>query len=592
MSQQSQQWTMFQAIPQSGQQQSQWTMVQPPQQLQHSQQRLIPQFQQLPTMMQQSLTGQWQPQMTIGQPPQAQVAAFPPQQVPAGPFHGSPMAYLGGYSLFSSLMAPEAPSRHDDDDELEARVGATASVSQPEPDPLASSEGPLSVTTKVEYTALPKNQTHEVFGLVTLKAAQQAATSTERQATDIVAVLDVSGSMQGRKIGQVQDATRFLISQANDSDRLSIVTFNDSAQKALKLRKMNVDGKDDANKAVLRLHAGGGTSIATGLEMAVQVMEQRRQTNKVATIFLLTDGQDGSARHRLSSLLERARRANCSVYAFGFGQDHDAALLSQLAEEAQTPFSFVRDTEAHIREAFAGTIGGLLSVVAQQVKLIVNCNVQLKAMHTPFSTERSNETQTIITIPDIFAGERRDILVELVVPEEKMHNCSEHFTLLEASANYIDLRDGSAVQTLIAEMQVEPVQEPQPEQEPDEDVCVQRERVQVQQALKDAIEQGNRGDFESAQSLLSDAERRLRPTSHKSTVSVALCQQLQEAKDKMDRSLFASEGRAFMSDVCQMHSVQRCTNISLTPAQGMYCLPQQQQTIQSAPAGLHFPFNN
>merc|ERR1712125_169321 len=123
-------------------------------------------------------------------------------------------------------------------------------------------------------------------------------------------------------------------------DRISIVAFNSSACRVIRLTKMNEQGKSDCNVATLRLSAGGGTSIAAGLETALQVMEQRRQRNKVSAILLLTDGQDGSTRHSLPQLLRRAAQANCSVYAFGFGSDHDAALLSDIAEQAHTPFTF------------------------------------------------------------------------------------------------------------------------------------------------------------------------------------------------------------------------------------------------------------
>merc|ERR1712224_942545 len=129
---------------------------------------------------------------------------------------------------------------------------------------------------------------------------------------------------------------------------------------------------------------GGGTSIASGLDMGLSIMEQRRQRNKVSAILLLTDGQDGSTRQGIPSLVARAQLAGVSLYTFGFGADHDAGLLSELAEQATTPFTFVEDVE-HIREAFAGAVGGLSSVVAQQVELKLNCHATLKAVHTPFA---------------------------------------------------------------------------------------------------------------------------------------------------------------------------------------------------------------
>merc|ERR1712078_566439 len=86
-----------------------------------------------------------------------------------------------------------------------------------------------------------------------------------------------------------------------------------------------------------------------------------------------------------------AQQANCSIYGFGFGKDHDAALLSDLAEQAQTPFTFVENTE-NIREAFAGAVGGLSSIVAQTVELTITSHVQLKNVHTPFATRMTSAT--------------------------------------------------------------------------------------------------------------------------------------------------------------------------------------------------------
>merc|ERR1719424_2509824 len=146
--------------------------------------------------------------------------------------------------------------------------------------------------------------------------------------------------------------------------------------------------------------------------MALSVMEQRRQRNKVSAILLLTDGQDRSTRSALPSLVARAAQTNCAMYAFGFGTDHDVELLSEIAEQARTPFTYVEDTE-NIREAFAGCVGGLTSIVAQGVELNLTCQVPLKAVHTPFTVRRASDTRATVIIPDVFAGERRDVLVEL-----------------------------------------------------------------------------------------------------------------------------------------------------------------------------------
>lgn len=326
----------------------------------------------------------------------------------------------------------------------------------------------------------------------------------------------------------------------------------------MRLRKMNAGGKDDANIATLQLQAGGGTSIAAGLDVGLTVMEQRRQRNKVSAILLLTDGQDGRTRARVPQLLQRAVQANCALYAFGFGKDHDASLLSDIAEQAHTPFTFVEDTEK-IREAFAGAVGGLTSIVAQKVELTLKCHVTLKEVHTPFPLQHISPMEAKVTIPDMFALERRDILVQLAVPSHG--DAVGQTVLLEASARYMDLHQDCLLQTSTAVMEAQRVEEPQPEAEPDEEVSAQRERVEVTRALQDAAASSDLGQFQDALHTLDKAENRMQSAKKKTHVSEALSQELVDARQRMrSRSVWEQGGRAETKDATQMHMVQRCTN--------------------------------
>lgn len=456
---------------------------------------------------------------------------------------------------------PTSPVTFDDDDAVEDPQSSAAQ--QPEPDPAYGEEGPLSLATRIEYSSLPRGQTQNIFGLVTVKAKAVSADVGEaaRQPTDIVCVLDVSGSMScNSKIDHVKSAMRFIIGNSDPRDRLSIVTFNNSAQRVLPLKRMTNMGKDEANMSTVRLVAGGGTSIASGLNVGLQVLEQRRQRNKVSAILLLTDGQDGSTRHQLPALIARAREASCALYAFGFGSDHDADLLADVAEQARTPFTYVEDTES-LQEIFAGAVGGLTSVVAQSVELTLTSHVPFKELHTPFAVQRDADRQrATVRIPDMFAGETRDILVELEVP---VASSSGPETLLESHLRYNDLGRGCVVQTPVVNMQATRVDEPQPELEPDEEVSAQRERVEVMQVLQAATSHGERGDFEQAQSVLSAAATHMSSKTKKTRLTHIHTEEVVDAMGRMaSSSAWERGGRAEVKDAMQMHQVQRCTNIA------------------------------
>merc|ERR1719181_769150 len=231
----------------------------------------------------------------------------------------------------------------------------------------------------------------------------------------------------------------FVVDEMLPGDRLSIVSFNHSAQRHTPLICMDVSGKDAARQATLRLIAGGGTSIATGLDCGVQVMEQRRQRNAVGAIFLLTDGQDSTSPAEVQQLVNRARAANCGVYAFGFGQDHDTSTLSVVAEAAHTPFTYVEEPDS-IKQAFAGAVAGLMSVAAQRIELhiIPDGGCTLAALHTHFENRREDggNGAAVVSIPDAFAGERRDVVVELSVPASTEESSTGLAPLLRTSAKY------------------------------------------------------------------------------------------------------------------------------------------------------------
>merc|ERR1719253_206727 len=182
--------------------------------------------------------------------PQQVEFTFPTQRSPESPSRRRSFNTLD----VSDSDLPIIQQSFADDDEISVQTPAVATA-QPEPDPVPASEAVLSVSTRVEYTALARGQTQDVFGLVTVQGAAAtqpdssatAAPEEGRQPMDLMCVLDVSGSMQsGGKLDQVKDAMRFVIDQAVVDDRLSIVAFNSQASRSLRLRKMNKEGKDAA----------------------------------------------------------------------------------------------------------------------------------------------------------------------------------------------------------------------------------------------------------------------------------------------------------------------------------------------------------
>jgi len=448
-------------------------------------------------------------------------------------------------------------------------------VDESQPEEETASSGPLSLSTRLEYTSLKVNEAYNVFGLVSVQAAesvsataaspaQPADSSTRSTPMDITCVLDVSGSMgSNSKIELLKDAVQFVIGEMMPTDRLSIVTFNHGAERKTPLMCMDNAGKDAARQATLRLAASGGTDIASGLDCGVAVMEQRRQRNAIGAIFLLTDGQCYVPPGTVQQLCDRARAAHCGLYTFGFGEDHDTKTLSSIAECARTPFTYVESPES-IKHAFAGAVGGLTSVAAQNIELriVPDGGCTIAALHTHF-THRSEGGAAVVSIPDAFAGERRDIVVELAVPATSADSPDNGLPLIHAAARYTAVQERVTVQTPEVALFAQRTEEP--EGEPDLEVAVQRQRIEVANALEQAISQGEAGRFEAAQSMLDHNIDKIEKSKAKNEVSTALLAELNDARCRLSsRSEWQKGGHAELADAMMMHKNQRCTNMSVS----------------------------
>uniref|UniRef100_A0A0E0BQ62 VWFA domain-containing protein n=1 Tax=Oryza glumipatula TaxID=40148 RepID=A0A0E0BQ62_9ORYZ len=206
---------------------------------------------------------------------------------------------------------------------------------------------------------------------------------------------------------------------------------------------MSEDGKAMAKRAVDALVAHGNTNIRDGLDVAAKVLDGRRHTNAVASVILLSDGQDNETmgyRGRFHTTDYKAAATSydalvppsfaragaaggerCApVHAFGFGTDHDAAAMHSISEITGGTFSFIENL-AVIQDTFARCIGGLLSVAAQKTRISVECldpGVRVRAVKSGRYESRIDAEGRAATVDvgELYADEERRFLLLLDVP--------------------------------------------------------------------------------------------------------------------------------------------------------------------------------
>merc|ERR1712038_2194792 len=169
----------------------------------------------------------------------------------------------------------------------------------------------------------------------------------------IIFVLDVSGSMSGRKIQQTKDAMLMIFENLNEEDSFDIVTFshhaniyewtaqNDSNCQSDEQRLTKECLIDEAREFIFGLNAGGGTNIndamLSGLEMAKNVTNSEKFSDvKQTMIIFMTDGQGTIGGDQLKENIREANDGGQKIPIFGLalGDGADFDLIKDISDES------------------------------------------------------------------------------------------------------------------------------------------------------------------------------------------------------------------------------------------------------------------
>ncbi|KAK3131642.1 hypothetical protein QOZ80_6AG0509290 [Eleusine coracana subsp. coracana] len=296
-------------------------------------------------------------------------------------------------------------------------------------------------------------QVHAVLGsdscdkfpvLVRVKAPMY--THQMRAPIDLVMVLDISATMRSG-LQNLKQGAQFAILNLRRDDRLSIVTFGPKADYS-ELTLMTDEEKQAAIAAVASLEARGGVGITAALKRAYEVLQKRTEAHRVGAILLLTDGKDNKILKEIQANVQRRSleeadkdavlRRKYPTYTFGFGTEHDPRTLYYLAREGYGTYSFADADSRNIEVAMALCIGGLTSIVAQDVKVTLEAahpEVKISEIRRGFHEGGlSSDKLGWIRIKDLFGDEEKNFIVYVSIPREEGHSSSTK--ILNVKAEY------------------------------------------------------------------------------------------------------------------------------------------------------------
>ena len=157
---------------------------------------------------------------------------------------------------------------------------------------------------------------------------------------DLILVLDRSGSMDGEKFQQAQQATRYILDNLNQGDRFNLIVFSTGIQTYASGLRPITDAAD-AKSWLDSLRAEGSTDINRALLEAATMVDSERSTY----LIFLTDGLPTEGVIDSSSILSNfatSARDNLRLFAFGVGYDVDTILLDTLSQDHHGRSTYVQ----------------------------------------------------------------------------------------------------------------------------------------------------------------------------------------------------------------------------------------------------------
>ena len=198
----------------------------------------------------------------------------------------------------------------------------------------------------------------------------------ERPATNVVFLIDVSGSMSSNdKLPLLKSGFKMMSRQLGENDRVSIVTYAGNAGVALS--PTNGTQTETINNAIDLLSSGGSTHGSAGIKLAYELAQQNFIQGGVNRVMLATDGDLNvgvTSDDALVSLIKEkaAEGVFLTVLGFGTGNLKDGK-LEKLADNGNGMYAYV-DSTREARRVLVDQLSGSLVTIAKDVKIQVEFN--------------------------------------------------------------------------------------------------------------------------------------------------------------------------------------------------------------------------
>lgn len=242
----------------------------------------------------------------------------------------------------------------------------------------APKQGPFAV-----HLAAAPSPFQKGHHLVRVGLQAKRVEAKDRKPVHLVYLVDTSGSMHSDdKLGLAKKSLRLLTESLQQGDTVALCTYAGSVREVL--APTGVDQKGKILAAIDDLSAGGGTAMASGVENAYRLASQTLVPGHVNRVVVLSDGDaniGASSHDQILKMIEGYKEKGITLSTIGFGNgNYKDTMMEQLADKGDGNYSYI-DSDEQARRVFSQQVGGLLEVVAKDVKIQVEFDPNVVASY-------------------------------------------------------------------------------------------------------------------------------------------------------------------------------------------------------------------
>jgi Ca-activated chloride channel family protein len=222
--------------------------------------------------------------------------------------------------------------------------------------------------------------------------------------------------MAGEKLIKAKEGTVEAVRRLRSDDVVSVVAYDHLVKTIVPATRAVDVGSIESR--ISSIHAGGSTALFGGVSQGAAEVRKNLGGRYVHRIILLSDGIANvgpSSPEDLGRLGAALLKEGISVTTVGVGTDYNEDLMARLSNNSDGNTYFV-ESSADLPRIFAAELGDVLSVVAKNVRVNIECPAGVKPLQIIGRDGRIRDRSVELSWNQLYGGQHKHVLLEVEVP--------------------------------------------------------------------------------------------------------------------------------------------------------------------------------